>query len=167
MTPILLVSILALAADGPAAPPSAEAECLARVKEIHGAAGAWAVAGYRIGDRALKDLGLPRHSFSLMVVHRSPAQIQYSCIADGLQAATGASAGKLNLKVEEAPVEKLSTTIEDRKTGRRLTFTLRPEFIRSIKDLPPGRAIEAGKRVASLPDDQIFVVTETKPASDK
>jgi formylmethanofuran dehydrogenase subunit E len=163
MTSMILVSILAATAQAPAAAPSAESECLSRVKEFHGAAGAWAVAGYRMGDRALKDLGLPRHSFSLLVVHKAPAQVQYSCIADGLQAATGTSPGKLNLKVEEVPIEQLSTTVEDRKTGRRLTFTLRPEFIKSIRDLPHGKAVEEGRRVASLPDDSIFTVTESKP----
>ena len=56
------------AAFGPAV-----AACLARVKEVHGAAGPWAVAGYRIGERALKDLGLPRHSHDLEVVHHCPA----------------------------------------------------------------------------------------------
>jgi formylmethanofuran dehydrogenase subunit E len=162
MTSMILASILAVVAQAPAAPSSAEAECLSRVKEIHGAAGAWAVAGYRMGDRALKDLGLPRHSFSLLVVHKAPAQVQYSCIADGLQAATGTSPGKLNLQVEEVPIEQLSTIVEDRKTGRRLTFMLRPEFIRSIKDLPHGRAMMEGKRIASLPDDEIFVVTESR-----
>ena len=40
------------AAYGPAV-----AACLARVKEVHGAAGPWVVAGYRIGERALKELG--------------------------------------------------------------------------------------------------------------
>ncbi len=120
-----------------------------------------AVAGYRMGDRALKDFGLPRHSFSLLVVHQAPAQVQYSCIADGLQASTGTSPGKLNLKVEEVPIERLSTTIEDKKTGRRLTYTLKPEFIRSIKDLPHERAEEEGKRVAALPDDAIFIVTDS------
>jgi formylmethanofuran dehydrogenase subunit E len=165
MISLILASIFALAADGPDKPKTAESECLARVKEFHGAAGPWAVAGYRMGDRALKDFGLPRHSFSLLVVHQAPAQVQYSCIADGLQASTGTSPGKLNLKVEEVPIERLSTTIEDRKTGRRLTFTLKPEFIRSIKDLPHERAEEEGKRVAALPDDAIFTVTDSASPS--
>jgi hypothetical protein len=68
---------------------------------------------------------------------------------------------KLNLKVEEVPVDRLGTTIEDRKSGRKLGFTLRPEFIRSIRDLPHERLEDEGRRVASLPDDAIFLVTET------
>jgi formylmethanofuran dehydrogenase subunit E len=141
------------AAFGPAV-----AACLARVKEVHGAAGPWAVAGYRIGERALKELGLPRHSHDLEVVHHCPMQVQYSRMADGLSAATGASPGKLNLRLEESPVDGLKTSVRDRSRGRTLTFTLNPEFVRSIADLPLNRLEAEGRRVASLPDEAIFIV---------
>ncbi|WP_165074137.1 formylmethanofuran dehydrogenase subunit E family protein [Paludisphaera rhizosphaerae] len=141
------------AAYGPAV-----AECLARVKEVHGATGPWAVAGYRMGERALKELSLPRHSFNLLVVHRSPAEVQYSCMADGLQAATGVSAGKLNLKLEEASADALKTVVRDRKTNHGLVFTLKPEFVRSIMNLPHEQLEAEGRRIASLPDEAIFVV---------
>jgi hypothetical protein len=41
---------------------AAIAETLARVEEIDGAAGPWAVTGYRMGERALKELELRRQS---------------------------------------------------------------------------------------------------------
>ncbi|WP_435008448.1 FmdE family protein [Tundrisphaera lichenicola] len=142
-------------------------ERLARVREVHGGAGPWAVAGYRIGEQALKALGRPRHSFALLVVHRSPAEVQYSCVADGLMAATGASPGKLNLKLEEVPPERLSTTVEDRESGRTLTFTIRPELVQSIRDLPMERLEAEGRRVAELPDAAIFTVVEERAAGGK
>ncbi len=135
-------------------------ECLSRVKEIHGGTGPWAVAGYRIGERALKDLELPRRSFRVLVVHYAPAEVQYSCVADGLQAATGASAGKLNLKLESAPIEQLRAVVSDRETGRQLVFTLRPDFVKSILDVPYDRLEIEGRRVAKLPDDRIFAVKD-------
>ena len=113
------------------------------------------------GRTGAKELHLPRHSFQLLVIHQAPAQVQYSCVADGLQAATGASPGKLNLKVEVVPVERLSTTIEDRKSGRRLTFKIQPQFARSILNLPHDQLEAEGRRVAALPDDAIFTVVET------
>jgi formylmethanofuran dehydrogenase subunit E len=79
-------------------------ERLNHVREVHGEAGPWAVAGYRIGERALKELSVPRHSFGLLVLHRAPAEVQYSCVTDGLMAATGASPGKLNLKLRRFPL---------------------------------------------------------------
>jgi formylmethanofuran dehydrogenase subunit E len=120
------------------------------------------VAGYRIGQRALEELNLPRQSFSIQVTHYSPAEVQYSCIADGVQAATGASLGKLNLRLREVPPYLLRTEIGDRKTGRTLTFILRPEFIVSIKDLPMERLETEGKRVAALPDNEIFTVEDVE-----
>jgi formylmethanofuran dehydrogenase subunit E len=162
MPSVLIAALLTVVAADPAPVNPATAECLARVREVHGAAGPWAVAGYRIGERALKDLNLPRHSFALRVVHRCPPEVQYSCVADGLQAATGASPGKLNLKVEDAPADRLSTVVEDRTTGRRLTFTLRPELARSIRDLPFEKLEAEGERVARLPDDSLFRVVETR-----
>jgi formylmethanofuran dehydrogenase subunit E len=136
--------------------------CLARVKEAHGATGPWAVAGYRIGERALKELGRPRHSHDLTITHHCPLQVQYSCMADGLSAATGASPGKLNLRIEESPVSGLMTLVKDRESGRSLTFTLKPEFMRAIADLPFDRLEAEGRRVASLPDEAIFQVSESK-----
>jgi hypothetical protein len=158
----------AIGPDGPA-----QRECLARVEEIHGNAGPWAVVGYRIGERARKELGRPRHSFDLAVTHRAPAEVQFSCVVDGLQAATGASLGKLNLKFEERPhkagdvVPDLSTVVEDRASHHRLTFTLKPDFSRSILNLPFDRLAAEGRRVAALPDDAIFEVRDEAPEENR
>lgn len=168
-THIRYKATLALGSEaGHAAAGSSAAECLARVKDIHGAAGPWAVAGYRMGERALRELGLPKHAFTLQVVHRCPAQVRYSCVADGIQATTGASPGKLNLRVEEATAEAMKTVIRDAKSGRVLTFTLRPAFVRSVADLPTDRLEAEGRRVAGLRDDEIFSVAESGlPGDDR
>ena len=158
-------------APRPAPPqPSAamtDAERLDRVRAIHGGAGPWAVVGYRIGERALRDLGLPRQSFALLVVHRSPAEVQYSCVADGLQAATGASAGKLNLKLETVPSESLETIVEDRRSGRKLRFRVQPGLAKSILDVPMDRLEAEGARVMKLDDDALFTVQELKTTKTK
>ncbi len=161
---LIVMASGSLSGTGRAGDDAAVAERMARVREIHGAAGPWAVAGYRMGERALKELGLPRHAFSLRVVHRCPAQVQYSCIADGLQAATGASPGKLNLRVEEATAEAMRTVIRDEKTGRELTFTPASCGVRPVLvvDLSPDRREAEGRRVAELPEDAIFRVSESK-----
>ena len=96
------------------------------------------------------------------MVHRCPVEVQYSCVADGVQAATGASPGKLNLRLEPASREDLRTVIRDKKSGRTLTFTLKPEFARLIADLPFDRLEAEGRRVAALPDDVIFQIVESK-----
>lgn len=130
---------------------------LARVAAIHGGAGPFAVAGYRMGARALTVLGRARGDFELEVVHETPRQVQWSCIADGLQAATGTSAGKLNLRVIELDEERTTSIVRDRQSGRGIRFRLTPSFLERWRDLPRERLPEAGRMVMNLEDDEIFV----------
>jgi formylmethanofuran dehydrogenase subunit E len=101
-SPLLACSAPAPAPVAPSAAPHAVAPAssdghedaeLATVAAIHGGAGPWVVAGYRMGEYAMKQLGLDRYSFDLEVQHHTPHKVQYSCIADGAAAATGASLG--------------------------------------------------------------------------
>src|SRR5215210_7102883 len=81
---MLTLLLIALAAS-----PDEELDAVAAV---HGEAGPWAVAGWRMAKYAMKELG-----DDLTVKHESPRAVQLSCIADGAQAATKTSVGKLNL----------------------------------------------------------------------
>ncbi|XYH94198.1 FmdE family protein [Sorangium sp. So ce1128] len=138
--------------------PSAEAqdEELRAVAAIHGGAGPWAVAGYRMGRYALAKLGLPARSFDLDVVHHSPRSVQFSCIADGAAAATGASLGKLNLSLVEASEAGIETTYRRRSTGQSVTLRPSAAFRARFRDVPRERLAEAGKEVLSLPDAEVF-----------
>ena len=159
-----LLSLLWLgcAASPPAPAPSspavsADAAALERIAVIHGGAGPWVVAGYRMGQAALRTLALPAGSFDLEVAHHAPAKVQYTCIADGAAAATGASLGKLNLAlVEEPEPSRVATTYRRRSTGA--TVTLRPTqaFVARYRDLPRERLAEAGREVLALPEAEVF-----------
>jgi hypothetical protein len=129
---------------------------LGEVAAIHGAAGPWAVAGYRMGKFALQKLGIERQSFDLEVVHRSPREVQYSCIADGASAATGASLGKLNLSFAEADKEHVETTYRRKSTGASVTLRPAPAFVARFRDVPPAQIPAAGRAVMELPDAEIF-----------
>ncbi|WP_437660612.1 FmdE family protein [Sorangium sp. So ce1182] len=148
-------------------PPSAEAqdEELRAVAAIHGGAGPWAVAGYRMGRYALAKLGLPARSFDLEVVHHSPRSVQFSCIADGAAAATGASLGKLNLSLVEASEAGIETTYRRRSTGQAVTLRPSAAFRARFRDVPRERLAEAGKEVLSLPDAEVFEEVPARVAS--
>jgi formylmethanofuran dehydrogenase subunit E len=121
-------------------------------------AGPFAVAGYRMGARALRELGLREGSFDLEVRHESPAEVQWSCIADGAQAATGASPGKLNLQLQPVAREAMRTVFRRRSTGKTLITRLTPAFVRRFLDLPREQLAAAGATVAALRDEEIFSV---------
>lgn len=150
---------LAACASAPAAHPPARSG-LDAVAAVHGGAGPWAVAGYRMGAYALQQLGLERGSFDLDVTHVSPAEVQYSCIADGAAAATGASLGKLNLHWQEAALPDTRTTYLRKSTGQKITLEVTPEFAKRFADVPRPQLKAAGEEVMGLADAQIFAVAE-------
>jgi formylmethanofuran dehydrogenase subunit E len=137
-----------------------EQEILAKVASIHGAAGVFAVAGYRIGQNALERLDQKRGSFALDVTHKTPLQVQWSCIADGVQAATGVSAGKLNLHVVEVTPDRLETVIQDKGSGRTLRYRIQPAFLKRFLDTPMEQQAAKARETLKLADAEIFSVEE-------
>ncbi|MGC8642787.1 MAG: formylmethanofuran dehydrogenase subunit E family protein [Isosphaeraceae bacterium] len=133
--------------------------CLSRVLDYHGHLGPWAVIGYRVGERALKESGLPRSTKDLVVVHYCPEAVQYTCMLDGLHAATGASIGKLTLQHKVVPADQLHTIVVDGKHCRRFQFTVNPELVSSILNLDHEHQISEARRVAGLADEKLFRVT--------
>ncbi|WP_437903037.1 FmdE family protein [Sorangium sp. So ce327] len=147
--------------------PAAEApdDELRAVAAIHGGAGPWAVAGYRMGRFALARLGLPARSFDLEVIHHSPRNVQFSCIADGAAAATGASLGKLNLSLIEASEDGVETTYRRRSTGQAVTLRPSAAFRARFRDVPREKLESAGREVLSLPDAEVFEEAPARVAS--
>jgi len=139
---MLTLLLLALAAS-----PEEELDAVAAV---HGEAGPWAVAGWRMAKYAMKELGE-----DLTVKHESPRAVQFSCIADGAQAATKTSVGKLSLTWVESKDTKTTFTTGG---GRTLTLSPAPAFIKRFKDAPREKARENGRAVLRLKDDEVFQV---------
>jgi formylmethanofuran dehydrogenase subunit E len=160
---LALLSLVACASSAPPAASNTAHTGLDAVAAIHGGAGPWAVAGYRMGEYALQQLGLTRGSFDLDITHASPAEVQYSCIADGAAAATGASLGKLNLHWQEAAKPDTRTTYLRKSTGQSITLIIVPAFAARYADVPRPQLTAAGEEVMRLPDAEIFEVV--KPAA--
>jgi hypothetical protein len=149
-----------------AAPPVADDDpesLLAAVARVHGRAGPFAVAGYRIGIHALDALGAQRGDRSLVVTHHTPEEVRYSCIADGVQAATGVSLGQLTLTLEDAPPDDVHTEVRRRDGRGGRSYRLAPALEARMAKVPPEGLVAAGRLVAELPEDQVFEVVELPP----
>jgi formylmethanofuran dehydrogenase subunit E len=141
-----------------AAPDTVDAR-LAEVARAHGGAGPWAVAGYRMGAFALRSLGLERGSFDLEVVHYTPHEVQYACIADGASASTGASVGKLNLSLSEATAPETRTVYRRRAAGgATITLRITKAFAARFLEVPRERLGAAGREAMELPDSDVFEI---------
>lgn len=154
---------LSVALEATADSTESEKAVLESVGRIHGEAGPFATAGYRIGERALKELGMKRGSFMLEVVHHSPKDVQFGCVADGLQAATGVSAGKMNLLMEVASRDHLHTVVRDKKSGKVLLFRLTPKFMRKFLNQSPQHAQKHSLEILRMADEEIFSVVTQVP----
>ena len=162
-TSIVALGVLSLVAVAQDTVSPSENAILGRVAEFHGAAGVFAVVGYRIGERALGELNEKWGSFNLDVTHRTPLEVQWSCIADGIQASTGVSVGKLNLHLVETTRENLETIIRDKRSGKVVSFRLQPAFLSKFLDIQENRQPEAAREVLKLSDDAIFTVRQGTP----
>jgi hypothetical protein len=146
----------------PSGSPSDDDAALSAIRSLHGGAGPWVVAGYRMGRFALTQLGLPRGSFDVEVVHHAPREVQFSCIADGAAAATGASLGRLNLSIEPATAADTRTTYRNKQTGASITLETTPEFAQRYADIPRPQLSAAGAEVLHLQDAEIFRTVRQK-----
>jgi formylmethanofuran dehydrogenase subunit E len=114
-----------------------------------------------MGVRALRELSVARGHFYLEVEHRSEARVSESCIADGWQAATGVSVGRMNLRrVDTSATEGTVTRVRDRSTGRALRFELTPAFRARVAHVTHDNAEALGRMVMVLPDEDIFTFRE-------
>lgn len=143
-----------LGAPDPAPDPVERA--LDEVARAHGAPGPWAVLGYRMGEHALAKLGLTRGSFDLEVEHTSPRKVQYSCIADGAGASTGASVGKLNLRLKDGAEADVVTVYRNTKTGQAIALRPSPSFVKRYRDAPRTDPRTLGREVMRLPPSSVF-----------
>jgi formylmethanofuran dehydrogenase subunit E len=155
-----LLVVVAACAQQPAATPSPPVSSddaqIAAIAAVHGGAGPWVVAGYRMGEFALRTLDLPHGSFDLEVVHYSPHEVQYSCIADGAAVATGASMGKLNLTLVDAKAEETRTVYRRKSTGKSVELRATRAFATRYLDVPFPMLGAKGREVLHLRDEEIF-----------
>jgi len=134
------------------------------IRRVHGDTRPAAVAGYRIGEKALEVLKLKPGSRDLHVIVHTPLELNYAGIADGIQAATGASIGKLNLAIREAPASRLQAVFVNLATGQSLRVRFTPAFLQLLAKSPTEGADSTGPRVATMPDDEVFVI-DASPAA--
>lgn len=135
---------------------------LRAIRAAHGALDPWAVAGYRMGHRALTELQVCRGSADLRVVQRMPVEAPRGAVADGIRAATGASPVWLDIDPEAAPAEALQTVFTNQATGGSVVMNLRDGFVSVLAGVPSAEREASALISSTLTDEEMF---ETAPAS--
>lgn len=152
--------VLALAGTAAAVPANAHDDeqepPISRTAMVNGMALPYAVAGYLMGERALKNLDLTRCHGDLDVTHYCPPASELLPVIDGLQASTGASLGKGNLR--HTASKDVYSVVRNRRTGKEVKLALNSDFVRKHAKLSAADAYAAGQKVANTSDAEVFRV---------
>ena len=152
------------------------------LRAIHGDINPWAVAGFLMGERALVELDMTFGTDRLLALHHCPQKLPYTAVLDGIQAATGATVGKLNLRMIPATASELRCEFFDMESGNRLIYQFTPAMLDQLLGAKDGDARALAIQMMTLPEADIFVATSkpdnpvtrdqatqppSQPASDK
>jgi hypothetical protein len=137
---------------------------LQSIRAIHGSLGPWPVLGYRAAEIAMRTFALSHGSSDLLAVVQTPLREPFAALADGVQAATGVSTGRLSLQL--APTSDASdmlTKFTNPSTGRTMSIRPRPEWLDRLQHTPPEEIESAAMQLATLGDDELFVIDPPAP----
>jgi hypothetical protein len=141
---------------------------LVRTCTFHGHLGPWVTVGAMIGRDAVARLDTPGH-WKLEVVCWMPPERQrtpFSCILDGLQATSGATMGKRNLRFDYDPrivrgdepvVHVIRKADGDRLAGG-LEYRLSEKLAAMMRGVVPDRLETLSREIAALSVDELFDV---------
>ncbi len=123
------------------------------IKAVHGELTPWATLGYRMGRAALTALSLPRGSDRLLATYHGPAALPHVSATDGLQAATGATIGRLTLRLEQADAGDMRGEFTHRQSGMAVVCRPNAALMERLGAMP---AETAALKMLTLPDAELF-----------
>lgn len=129
---------------------------LQAVRNIHGGISPWAVTGYRLGEAALRELNLPQNSEDLLAICRAPNTAPFAGIVDGVQAATGATLGKLNLRLVSAPAEDIRCEFIRLSDMRRVILRVRAGAAEMMIQIPGQESDALSLKLIALGETELF-----------
>lgn len=134
------------------------------LRAIHGDINPWAVAGYLMGERALAEHELGFGSDRLLALHHCPQKLPYTAVLDGIQAATGATVGKLNLRLIPASESDLRCEFIDMNSGRKLIYKIQPAMFDQMLSAKDGAARALALQMMTLPEADVFMAHTSEQA---
>lgn len=134
------------------------------IKAVHGELTPWAVMGYRMGRAALEALSLPRGDSRLLVVWHGPAELPHISAADGIQAATGATIGRLTLRIQRADANVLQCEFTDTQRGLKVACRPNDNWTERLGAMP---GETTAMKMLTLPDAELFDTRVTEKPDDR
>lgn len=149
-------------AESKAAEPTADLTGDVRaIVAVHGELSPWAALGYRMGKRGMAELQLSAGDGRLLVIHRSPFELPYTVMADGIQASTHATMGRMTLGISKVDLPELRSEFMDQTGARGVAIRPGPRLVEELVGASSSNEREAAAlRILRLKDDDLFMVTK-------
>lgn len=135
------------------------ADWRAEIERYHGHVGPWNVLGWRIGQAAMRELGVEWGDHSLEIICHIPMSTPYSCLIEGLMVGTGNSQGRLDLRVsEELTSATIHVSVRKIGTPRTLEFWPHAVYLNKIESRPVSELAKLVDECAKMPDADLFTI---------
>ena len=128
--------------------------------KLHGHLGPFLVIGVRMGDMAKRHLGLDdKSSRNLQASVKTPLCTPFSCVIDGIQAATSCTVGNQKLKIENSTKE-ISARFGLQSSDKTVKISVNPKVVDTLSEqMSKGVSIEQlAAKIARMREEQLFVL---------
>jgi len=126
-------------------------------QKLHGHLGPFLVIGVRMGMIAKRVLGVADGECACLNAHvKIPLFPPFSCLLDGIQAATTCTVGNRRLTMENS--EEIRVTFSKQDSNRMVKITLEPRLAEELEKKLSEDALteEFALEIAGLPENQVF-----------
>ncbi len=130
--------------------------------KLHGHLGPFLVIGVRMGETAKRYLDLDGESSRrLQASIKTPLFTPYSCVIDGIQAATSCTVGNQKLKIENSTKE-ITACFKLQSSDRTMKISVNPRVAETlIEEMSKGaNAEQLAAKIAHMQEGQLFVLEE-------
>ena len=136
-------------------------EILEKAVNFHGHLGPFLVLGIRMGSIGLRELRVERGNPKLRVTVMTRPSVPFSCVIDGIQAATKCTVGNRKLRLTNSP-KNIVAKFEILE-GNRVTVTLnlakQEELEKQLSKHPSFQEMEKiARNIISVPETGLFKV---------
>jgi len=134
---------------------------LEKAVDFHGHLGPFLVLGIRMGFIGLRELGVERENPKLRVTVMTEPSVPFSCVIDGIQAATGCTVGNRRLKLQNSQKDIVAKfqILEGNKITVAVNLAKQEELKKRLSKQASSQEIEIIARdVISMPEIELFKV---------
>ena len=136
-------------------------EILEKAVDLHGHLGPFLVLGVRMGLLGIRELGAKKGNPKLRVTVMTKPSVPFSCVIDGIQAATRCTIGNRKLRLRNSP-KTVSAKFQILE-GNMVTVTLnlaKQEELEKLLSKPASfqRTEKIARNIISMPEKELFKV---------